>query len=316
MLKLNSCQKIIIILFIAFISNKPAALGQFKNFGSQAKHKPQPNYFYSVYAYYDLVRESGVGIQYQLLPSYSIDISAYFINPTNYLKDKILQWDYYDLKGYGFSLRPKYHFSSLGNWYVTPNISFEWLGHGKVWVKEMVYYHQIVNYLTETNGKAYTVGLNFGRKIIINRFFLEPFIGFGVSSFKGEKTTYAIDDANVFPSQTYPIKDVYRQDFFQTNIGLKLGFSFKKSKKHAAIDKKFDDVYIPKAVSLNNYFKPIDPKTIENSKYLRKAYSRTKKLNSSALWRYKKNYADTAQFYRKMDTLFSIIDALIIKGNQ
>jgi hypothetical protein len=65
-----------------------------------------------------------------------------------------------------------------------------------------------------------------------------------------------------------------------------------------------------------NYFKTVDIKKIEKNKYLRTAYRRTKGLNRSILLRYKKNYADTTYFYKKVDELFQKIDSLIIKGNQ
>ncbi|MES2565782.1 MAG: hypothetical protein V4565_02880 [Bacteroidota bacterium] len=99
------------------------------------------------------------------------------------------------------------------------------------------------------------------------------------------------------------------------NIGFKLGFSFKKSKKHAAIDKKFDEVFIPKATKLQGYFKTIDSKKIEDSRHLRMAYRRSRMLNHSILWRYKWNYSDTVKFYSRIDTLFHKIDELIIKAN-
>ncbi|MDF2452084.1 MAG: hypothetical protein K0S26_1588 [Bacteroidota bacterium] len=315
-MKLYVSQKIIILLFLISLCSSTRVFGQLKNFGTNATRKPEPNYLISVYGYADLVREHGIGVQYQVLAKYNVDVSVYLINPNTYFKDKIRQWDYYDLKGYGFNIKPKYQFDLLGRWYLSPNIAFEWLRHDKAWVEHMVYYHQIVNYLTETKGKAYTIGINIGRKIIINRFFLEPFLGMGVTSFKGDIITYAIDDPTVFPSQTYPIKDAYRQDYFQMNIGLKIGISFKKNKKHIAIDKKFDQVYIPKSNQLIRYFKTMDQKTIESNRNLRLSYSRTKKLNRSVLLRYKYNFRDTSAFYRKVDTLFQKIDLQLIKGNE
>ena len=309
------CQKIIITLLLVLFYSSTPVFGQLKNFGTKSKVKPEPVYLLSVYGYADLVREDGVGFQYQLFSKYNIDVAAYLVNPNMYFKDKLRQWDYWDLKGFGFTIKPKYQFDLLGKWYVSPNIAFEWLKHDKTWVEHMVYYHEIVHFLEESKGKAYTIGLSFGRKIMMNRMMLEPFIGLEITTFKGEKTTYEIDNPRLFSTQTYPIKESYEQTYFQFNVGLKFGLSFKKNKKHIAIDKKFDDVYIPKAIHLMNYFKTMDKKTIEASKNLRMAYSRTKKLNRSILLRFKNNYRDSSAFYKKVDTLFQKIDLLLIKVN-
>jgi hypothetical protein len=315
-MRIKICQKIIITLFLVLFYSSSFMLGQLKNFGAKAKIKPEPNYSFSFYGYVDIARESGLGFQWQLFSKYNIDVAAYLINPNTYFKDKLRQWDYWDLKGFGFNIKPKYQFDLLGKWYISPNIAFEWLKHEKTWVEHMVYYHEIVNFLEETHGKAYTIGFNFGRKIMMNRIVFEPFIGLGITTFKGEKTTYEIDNPRLFSTQTYPIKESYEQTYFQFNVGLKFGLSFKKNKKHIAIDQKFDEVYIPRAKQLMDYFKTMDKKTIEASKNLRMAYSRTKKLNRSILLRFKNNYSDSSAFYRKVDTLFQKIDFLLIKDNQ
>lgn len=307
-------QKILNLLYIAAIFINTWAFGQFKNFGTKAKVKPQSNFIVSAYGYYDIVREYGIGLQYQFLPAYSIDFGLYTVNPTPYFKDKILQWDYYDLKGYGISFKPKFHLNVLGQWYVSPNISFEWLKHDKTWVEEMVYYHEIVHYLTETKGKAYTIGWNFGRKIMINRVFLEPFIGVGLTSFKAEKITYEIDRPSLFPSQTFPETESYRQDYLQINIGLKLGVAFKKSKQLITIDKEFDRVYLAKSDSLSSFFKTVSKERLQQNKQLRMAFRRYKALNRHALMAYKKHYYNHEKLYLKIDELFIIIDSLRYYG--
>lgn len=315
-MSLKICQKYIITLVLVLFYSSTFVFGQLKNFGTKAKFKPEPNYSFNFYGYFDIARERGLGFQWQLFSKYNLDVAAYLITPNTYFKDKLRQWDYWDLKGFGFNIKPKYQFDLLGKWYISPNIAFEWLKHEKTWVEHMVYYHEIVNYLTETKGKAYTIGFNFGRKITINRFTLEPFIGLGITSFKGEIITYAIDRPYLFPTQTYPIKESYRQDYFQFNAGLKIGLSFKKSNKHAAIDKKFDEVYIPKSNNLKNYFKTINLKKPISNKNMQRALARYEALNRNALSKYKRYYGDTTVFYSKMDFLFQRIDSLIIKANQ
>lgn len=290
---------------------------QFKNFGTSAKLKPQPNYLFSIYGYYDLIREKGIGFQYHFLPNYSVDVSFYQIVPNNYLRDKVLQWDYYDLKGYGFSIRPKYHFAGLSKWYASPNISFEWLSHGKTWVE---YYNgkgsDIYHSLEETNGKAFTFGVSLGRKISLKTLYIEPFVGFGYTDYKGEKTTYEIDNNKVFSGVIYPKEERYNQGFLQLFAAIKIGFSFKKSKKHLAIDKKFDVVYNPKVTALKNYINTIEYNNPQTSKYLKQACNRYKALDRNALFKYKRYYNDTSMFYAKMDDLITRINNLIILGNK
>lgn len=308
-------QKTIIILFFVAIFPSSFTFGQFKNFGTEAKQKPESSYLFNVYGYYDFVREQGVGVQYSFLGLYNLDISCYNIYPNGGF-NFVSQWDYKDFKGQGISIKPKYQFSFLGRWYIGANISYEWLKHSIVPVE---YYYgrgsmYIYHYQESAKGTAYTIGITFGNKIRYQRVFIEPFFGIGYTEARLNKTIYGVDHEE--PNQkNFPYSESIRQSFFQSNLGVKVGFSFKKSKKHQAIDKKFDEYYNQKSISLMSYFKTVDAKKIESNKYLRTALRRTKGLNRSVLWRYKNNYADTANFYRKVDDLFQKIDSLIIKGN-
>ena len=308
-------RKTIHLLFIALLLCSTDAMGQFKNFGTNARRKPEPNYFFSVYGYVDLVREKGLGFQYQLLHQYNMDVAAYLINPNTYFKDKILQWNYYDLKGYGISFKPKFLFSALNRSYVGLNLAYERLQHDIVPVQ---YYNgkgsNIVHYLEEAKGYAYTIGVTLGHKFMYKPIFIEPFFGLGVTASKLTKTVYGVDYKNSY-DKPFPYSFVDKRQFFQMNIGLKMGLSFKKSKKHAAVDKKFDDVYIPKAKSMGSYFKSVNFNK-STSKYLRHARDRYESLNRSALRRYKKSYNDTTHFYNSVNNLFIRIDSLIVKGNR
>jgi hypothetical protein len=258
--------------------------GQLRNFGSEARIKPEPTYFCSVYGHADLIREFGLGFQYQLLSSYNLDIAIYKIKPNTYFKDKIRQWDYYDLKGYGVSIKPKFQFSKLSRFYVGLNLAYEKLYHDKVWVE---YYYgkgssYIYHYLEDANGYGYTIGLTFGNKFRFKQLFVEPYFGLGITTSTLNKTSYEVDHRESY-DKTFPYSYSEKKGFFQMNIGFKLGFSFKKSKKHEAVDKKFDEVYIPKANKLQGHFKTIDSKEIEGSRYLRMAYRRARMLNRSII---------------------------------
>jgi hypothetical protein len=313
------CQKYIIALFFVLFYSTPHVFGQLKNFGSKSKFKPEPNYFFSVYGYYDVVREYGIGAQYQINNKYSLDLSVYKIYPYGYLHQKISQWDYYDFDGYGISIKPKFMFSAKNRLYVGLNLSFEQLWHGSVAVENyngrgsQFYYDML-----ERKGYGNTIGISIGNKFTYKQLFIEPFISFGATIVKAKTIVHSstYEYYNSADEPKYPLEYMSNGTYFQTNIGIKFGFSFKKSKKHIAIDQKFDQIYNPKLISLMNYFKTVDIKKIEKNKYLRTAYRRTKGLNRSILLRYKKNYADTTYFYKKVDELFQKIDSLIIKGNQ
>ncbi len=172
-----------------FIFSTSAVLGQIYNFGTKARIKPEPNYLLSIYGYGDLVREYGIGIQYQLNTRYNFDFSIYSINPNTYFKDKIQQWDYYDLKGYGVCFKPKYQFGKLSRAYVGLNLAYEKLSHDKVWVE---YYYgkgssYVYHYLEDASGYGYTIGLTFGNKIRFKQVFVEPFFGIGITASKLDK---------------------------------------------------------------------------------------------------------------------------------
>lgn len=316
-MRFNICQKTIIIHCLALFCFTINVFGQFKNFGQKAKFKPEPNYVFSIYGYYDVIREYGLGFQCQLNNKYSLDVSVYKVYPYGYLYKKILQWDYYDFQGYGLSLKPKFMFSSRNRLYVGLNLSYEQLFHKAVPIN---YYfgRDSDPYYTMTESKGYgaNIGITFGNKFSYKFIFLEPFFSVGVTETHTQNTDYSSTSSRLNLWEKYPESYSQSKAFFYTNIGLKLGFSFKKNKKHAAIDKKFDAVYIPKAISLNNYIKTIDYKKSTTSKYLKEVRNRYNALNRHALAKYKRYYRDTTTFYNKIDSLFSKIDRLIIKGNQ
>jgi hypothetical protein len=310
-------QKTIIILFFVAIFPSSFAFGQLKNFGTLAEVKPKPNYTYSAYGYFDLIRESGIGFQYQLTNKYNFDFSCYLINKHVDFSSTIKQWDYYDFKGYGISFKPKYLISKLNRFYIGANIAYENLAHDKVWVE---YYwgrgSQIYRNLEGTKGWGYTIGTTIGSMLELNHFLFEPFFGIGITSSKLTKTVYETNQYSPDPKIVYPYSTKSNHSFFQMNIGLKLGFSFKKSKKHQLIDEKFDKIYIPKSNNLKSYFKTIDFRNKTIKKDLRRALARYEALNRNALSKYKRHFNDTTKLYSKIDFLFNRIDSLIISGNK
>lgn len=285
--------------------------GQFKNFGTKAKVKPEPNFNYSVYAYYDIIRESGVGFQYQLGNKINIDVSAYLINKQNNFGGIIQQWDYYEFKGFGFSLKPKYLLSRLGRFYVGANIAYEFLHHDKAWV-DYSYSDDYQRYNLEyAKGSVYTIGFTLGNRMTFKHALFEPFFGMGYTASNIVSTAYAAKGQNADPNMIYPYTYKPKHDYFQLNIGIKLGYSFKINKKHDAIDKKFDDIYIPKAEVLENYFKAFDAEKRNTPKNIKRALNRYHKLNVIVLRKYRRFYLDPVEFYIQVDDLFNKIDVLI-----
>lgn len=315
-MRFNICQKIIIrLLFVAIFSSN-IVFGQLKNFGTVAKQKPESSYLFNVYGYYDFVREQGVGLQYSFLGLYNLDVSYYNIYPNGGF-NFVSQWDYKDFNGQGISIKPKYQFSFLGRWYIGANVSYEWLKHGIVPVE---YYYgrgsmYIYHYQESAKGNAYTIGITFGNKIRYQRIFIEPFFGIGYTEARLNKTIYGVDHKEPY-QKSFPYSESIRQSFFQSNLGVKFGFSFKKSKKHSTIDEKFDKIYVPKSNTLKNYFKSVDFKNQTIKKDLRRALARYEALNRNALSKYKRHYNDTVKLYSKIDFLFNRIDSLIISGNK
>ena len=308
--------KALLLVFLMFCNL--FVYGQLKNFGSKAIFKPEPNFKYSVYAYYDIIRESGIGFQYQIGNIINLDVSAYLINNQNNLNRLIKQWDYYEFKGYGFSLKPKYLLlNRLSRFYVGANIAYEFLHHDKVWV-DYSYSDDYQRYnLEDAKGSVYTIGFTLGNRMTVKHMLFEPFFGMGYTASNIVSTAFAAKGQNADPNTIFPYSYRPKHDYFQLNIGIKLGYSFKRNKKHDAVDKKFDDVYIPKTVALENYFKSVDFKDKTSSKKsLKEALNRFEALNRNTLKAYKRNYRDTAAFYNKVNFLFDRIDGLIIFGNK
>ena len=289
--------------------------GQLKNFGSKALFKPEPNYHYSVYAYYDVIRESGIGFQFQIGNKWNLDASAYSINKQYSLSGTISQWDYYDLTGYGFSFKPKYLISKMNRFYVGANLAIEALHHDKTWVEYTLGKGDRLYNLEETKGTTYTLGFTLGNRTAYKRLLIEPFFGMGYVISALSSKSYASKTGGAVQYYAQPVF-VGNHNYFQLNIGIKFGCSFKKNKTNETIDKKFDEVYIPMSNQLNTYFKTVDLTNKNTSKFLKKAFVRYKTLNRNVLRVYRDHYQDTARFYKNVDYIFNGIDEFINKGNQ
>jgi hypothetical protein len=201
--------------------------------------------------------------------------------------------------------------------YVGLNLSYEQLSHDTVRVynyngRGTEYYYT----LSKSKGIGYNIGVTFGTKINYRFLFIEPFVCLGLTETHTENTDYSTTSNRLNLWKQYPYTYSQSKAFFYTNIGLKLGVSFKKSRKHAAIDKKFDNVYLPKATLLDNHFKSINFTDRTIKKDTRRAYARFKGLNRNALFKYRRYYTDTLLFYKKIDFLFHRIDSLIIKSQE
>ena len=302
-------------MFLMLMLSNLFVYGQLKNFGTKAKYKPEPNYRYSVYGYYDVIRESGVGVQYQLGNRWNLDASVYLINKQYSLSGTISQWDYYDLTGYGFSFKPKYLISKMNRFYIGANLSIEALHHDKTWVEYTLGKGDRLYNLEEAKGVAYTLGFTLGNRSTYKRLLIEPFFGMGYVISSLASKSYARTTGGAIQYFNQPV-DVGNHNYFQLNLGIKFGYSFKKNKANEGIDKKFDEVYIPKSNQLNAYFKTLDLRNKNTSKPLKKAFIRYKALNRNALRAYRYNYQDTARFYKNLDYIFNGIDEFINKAKQ
>ena len=299
------------IFVLGIMLSRSFVYGQFKNFGSKAKHKPEPNYFYSVYGYFDLIRESGVGFQYQLGIKWNLDASTYLINKQGSLSGTISQWDYYDLTGYGFSFKPKYLLSRMNRFYIGANLAIEALHHDKTWVEYTLGRGDRLYKLEESRGIAYTLGFTLGNRMTYKRLLIEPFFGMGYVISDLSSKSFASTTGGTVEYFSQPVA-VSNHDYFQLNIGIKFGCSFKKNKTNEGIDKKFDNIYILKQDSLTKKFQSINYKR----PYLSEAYSNYKYLNRHALLRYRRCYSDTTKLYKNINLLFHEIDDLIFLHNE
>jgi hypothetical protein len=310
-LQLNNTLLLLVFLMLC----NAIIYGQFKNFGTKAKYKPEPNFNYSVYAYYDIIRESGVGFQYQVGNRWNLDASVYLINKQYSLSGTISQWDYYDLTGYGFSFKPKYLISKMNRFYIGANLAIEALHHDKTWVEYTLGKGDRLYNLEEAKGFAYTLGFTLGNRSTYKRLLIEPFFGMGYVISNLSSKSYARTTGGAIQYYTQPVV-VGNHNYFQLNLGIKFGYSFKKNKANEGIDKKFDEVYIPMSSQLNTYFKTLDLRNKHTPKFLKKAFIRYKTLNRNALRAYRHNYQDTARFYKNMDYIFNGIDEFINKAKQ
>ena len=308
-----------LLLLVSF-----SAMAQLKNFGTKAKYKPEPNYRYSVYGYYDMVREIGVGVQLQIQNKWNLDASVYNVRSSEYYKMQISQWDYHDFKGYGFSFKPKWLLGPMNRFYVGLNLACEYLKHDIIWVNySAVGDHYNLFVLKSANGFAFNLGTTIGIKQHYKQLFVEPFLTIGLSIVDMKSTIYDARGAVGFlPNEPYPYtvsssshngSYIIENKFLHFNIGIKAGFSFKSaSQKREAINKKFDEVYIPKTDSLTKKFQSINYRR----PYLFEAFNNYQDLNRHALLKYRWYYEDTVKLYKAISVLFKDIDDLILQHNE
>ncbi len=256
---------------------------QIKNFGSKAKFKPQPTYACSVYAYYDVFGQIGIGFQHQITDIINFDYSLYMLNNNTYIKNAVAQDDYYDYNGYGINIKSKFMFSPLNRFYIGINIGFQSMYHGAVaWEKYTGSGDPRFNYIEERSGYGTVYGVTVGNKISINKLSIEPFMCLGINSVSFKYTNYYYH-TNSNSYSNYPPSGKSDQTYIHANAGLKIGFSFKKNKMQLAIEAKFEEIYISRADTILKYFKTLSKKDIKSNKYYRIAFARYRGLNRNAL---------------------------------
>jgi|GEM_PF-4566698 len=283
--------------------------GQLKSFGTKAKNKPEPNYHYSVYGYYDLVREIGIGAQFQIQNKWNLDVSVYNVRSSEYFKAKVRQEDYHDFSGYGMSIKPKFLLGSLNRTYIGVNINYEYLHHDALLVDRSGFgLHHTFRCIESASGNVFTLGATAGHKMLYKHMFVEPFLCAGVVFNKTTATVYEANTNYLYPNKPFPLSYQYNGNFLHFNIGIKVGYSFKNiSQKREAINKKFDVVYIPKTDSLMNYFNTVGVELIEKSANLMVARDNYNQLNRRVLSVYRMHYRDTSVFYIKVDDLYKFL---------
>lgn len=288
---------------------------QIKNFGSKAKYKPQPTYLYSVYGYYDVFGQIGIGFQHQITHILNFDYALYKLNNNTYMKNAVAQDDYYDYNGYGINVNTKFMISPLNRFYIGVNIGFQSMYHGAVaWEKYTGSGDPRFNFIEERSGYGAFYGVTVGNKICINKLSIEPFMCLGLNSVSFNYTNYYYH-SSYNPSSNYPTTGKGNQTYLYANAGLKIGFSFKKNKIQQAIDAKFDELYIPKEIELTQLIKTYDFKQMHESFFLKEARFSLIVLNYQSKKIYKSNYPDTASMYLDISSKLHRIESLISYNN-
>jgi hypothetical protein len=292
-------------------------LGQLNHFGTNSKQKPVTYYTLTAYAYHDFVRESGLGIQHQLGANWSVDYSLFYIHRNLGLKNIIQQWDYYDFTGGGFSIKPKWHLTKAGGFYVGATYSLEYIEHGIIPVE---YYSgrgsDLYYDYDKCSGRASTVGLLIGSRSWIKAVAIEHFFVIGATVASIQRTTYSTTAGYPHKNQNYPSTVNTGGTYFNLNFGIKIGIGCKKSKKHQAMDAKFDEVYTPRYKALKAYMSSVDFERLANPRPMDKAYKMLLKTDKVFLKIHKWNYIDTTRMYQKFEKYFDEIDGLIEQGKR
>ena len=276
LIRLNNKSLLLLLVFCGSF-----VYGQFKNFGDTTKNNRDLNYKYSVYVYGDIVREFGIGFQYQLGNKINFDVSLYNVRPNLQIKKTVKEADYFDYSGFGISFKPKFLFSRKNRLYVGANIGYEYLSHGVIFVDRSNPHIDI--YSTESvKGSVYNIGFTFGNKFRYKHFLIEPFCGAGFVFNKTTAIVYSAKNNRGFGNQTFPLTYEHKDAYGLLNAGIKLGYSFKNNhKKEYAIDKKFRDVFNPKLDSLTRLFYLME----YHRPFLFEAFLKYKDLNKKALKR-------------------------------
>lgn len=179
------------LLLILMLCNS-VVYAQFKNFGDTTKNKRDLNYKYSVYAYGDIVRELGIGFQYQLGNKFNFDVSLYNVRPNLQIKKTVKEADYFDYSGYGLSIKPKFFISRKNRLYVGANFGYEYLSHGSIFVDRSTP-HETMTSIESVKGSVYNIGFTFGNKSPYKQILIEPFLAV---AFVVNKTTAAVYSAH------------------------------------------------------------------------------------------------------------------------
>jgi hypothetical protein len=285
-------KKLILIFFSTFV-----CVGFSQNYPQYKKRDlvlpvHYKNYYY---AYFDVVREAGLGCEMKIKGNLAFDFRLAYLYPHSFVGGLIKSNDLFYSQGFSFSFAPKWYFVQGKKLYLGLNLTYAASSYKKQWVAPKAGYdpdwgNGPENQLRDKKMSQVVFGPSFGTQFIYKKIYLEPFAIVGIALYnKYTVTTYTLINDATTPKQDY--QGMARPDYngFMMTLGIKIGFCNSKNN---------DPRYRSTADSYNNDMDGLDKevgelyKNFQISEEAITEYEKRKKENRNEIYKMHGVFAD------------------------
>ncbi len=186
----------------------------------------------TVYGYYDIIRQFGLGYRHSFNPYFDINIEAGYIGA---YYDIGGVGDFFKKKGFSINVLPKFVIFSVKGLYMGPLITYQYLSYKDQWTEQFLGYSKYYTGYTarsDLKSNGFTFQYCLGTKHNFKNISIETFLSLGTEINYNNKTWYEVNRPfkGYHDNVSFPHSFKEREAEIIGTTGIKIGLNFQSKK--------------------------------------------------------------------------------------